>query len=365
MTHRVHNFNAGPAALPLQVLEEVQAELLDFKGTGMSILESSHRGKEYEAVHNDAQKLIAELMGFSLDEYKVLFLGGGASTQFFQVPQNLLGAGRKADYVNTGSWSEKAIKEAKRFGDVALAYDCKAMGGYNHIPPAAQLQMRPDATYLHITTNNTIEGTQFHAFPTPPAGVPLVADMSSDFLWRKFDVKPFGLIYAGAQKNLGPAGVTIVIIRNDLLARCADSLPTMCSYKKHAEENSLYNTPPVFAIYMSMKVLQWLKKLGGLEEMLKRNLEKAKHLYETIDATPAFFKAPVRKDGRSLMNVVWRLPTEALEEQFVKEAKAAGLVGLKGHRSVGGLRASIYNAVPLESVKALTGFMGEFLKKHG
>ncbi|MCU0724527.1 MAG: 3-phosphoserine/phosphohydroxythreonine transaminase [Planctomycetes bacterium] len=364
MTNRAHNFNPGPAALPLEVLKEVQEELLDFKGSGMSILEHSHRGKDYEAVHNQAQALFAELLGLTPD-YKVVFLGGGASTQFYMVPQNLITGGKKADYVNTGSWAEKAIKEAKKFGDVALAHDVKASGGYTYIPTQDQLKLRPDAVYLHITTNNTIEGTQYHAFPQAPAGVPLVADMSSDFLWRKFDPRPFGLIYAGAQKNLGPAGVTALIIRQDLAAKFVEGLPTMCNLKKHMDENSLYNTPPVFAIYVTAKVLEWIKRHGGLEAMEKRNLEKAKLLYDTIDAHPAYFKCPVRKDSRSMMNVVWRLPNEQLEEKFVKESKAAGLVGLKGHRSVGGLRASIYNAVPHASVKALVDFMTDFMKKNG
>ncbi|MBU1701348.1 MAG: 3-phosphoserine/phosphohydroxythreonine transaminase [Candidatus Eisenbacteria bacterium] len=365
MTHRIHNFNAGPATLPLSVLEEVQAELLDFKGCGMSIMEMSHRSPEYMEVHTEVQTLTSELLGLG-DDYKVLFLGGGASTQFYMIPQNLLSGGRKGDYIVTGTWAKKAAKEAKLFGEVHIAHDAaNADGKFTYIPTQDQLHLSPDAAYLHYTTNNTIAGTQFHYYPKAPAGVPVICDMSSDIFWKKFDPRPFGLIYAGAQKNLGPAGVTMVIIRKDMLDRCADGIPTMISYKTHADNDSLFNTAPVFPIYVVGKVLKWIKALGGLGAIEKRNREKAGLIYGAIDANPDFFRSPIQRESRSVMNIVWRLPSEDLEKTFIAEAKKSGLGGLKGHRSVGGCRASTYNAMPIEGVKALVGFMEAFAKKNG
>lgn len=365
MSHRVHNFNPGPATLPLAVLEEIQAELIDYQGSGMSIMETSHRSPEYSAVHAETQALTDELLGLG-DDFKVLLLGGGASTQFYAVPQNLISGGKKADYIITGSWAKKAVKEARFFGDIHVAHDAADSDGkFNYVPTQDQLDMRPDAAYLHFTTNNTIAGTQYQKFPEPPPGVPLVADMSSDMLWRGFDPKPFGIIYAGAQKNLGPSGVTLIIIRKDMLDRCADGLPTMISYKTHVDKDSLFNTAPVFPIYVMGKVLRWIKSLGGLAAMEKLNRAKADTLYGAIDANPEFFRSPIDKSSRSTMNVVWRLPSEDLEKRFIADAKEQGLVGLKGHRSVGGCRASIYNAMSPEGVKALVDFMGEFAKKNG
>jgi phosphoserine aminotransferase len=367
MTKRVYCFNPGPAALPLPVLEEVQAEMLNFNNSGMSVMELSHRGPDYEAVHKEAQTLFVELLGLD-EDWKILFLPGGSSTQFFTLPMNFLSEGKKkADYISTGSWSKKAIKEAKLFGDIHVAHDAaNAEGKFLYIPKQDQLKMRDDALYLHITTNNTIAGTQYHQFPAPPKGVFLAADMCSDLFWRKFDATPFGVFYASAQKNLGPSGVTIVAIRKSLLDKCSDKIPTMVNYKTHVNEDSLYNTAPTFAIYVVGKVLKWLKSLGGLEAMEKRNLAKGKLLYGAIDKNPEYWITDVHKDSRSVMNVVWRVKKdENLEKKFVSEAKTAGLVGLKGHRSVGGIRASIYNAMPLEGVQALVDFMGEFIRKNG
>ena len=366
MTHRVYCFNPGPAQLPLSVLQEVQAELLDYNGTGMSVMELSHRSPEFLAVLASAKKDFMELLDLD-SNWNILFLPGGSSTQFFTLPYNILQGEKKADYINTGSWSKKAIKEAKRFGDIQVAYDAaNAEGKFISIPRQDQLNIREDATYLHITTNNTIAGTQYHTLPTPPDGVFLAADMCSDMLWRKFDTKPFGIFYASAQKNLGPSGVTIVAIRNDFLELCSEDVPSMVSYKNQVKNDSLFNTGPTFPIYIVGKVLKWLKALGGLNEMERINTEKAKILYDALDASPDFWIAPVQKDSRSFMNVVWRVRNdENLEKKFIAEAKEAGLVGLKGHRSVGGIRASIYNAMPLEGVNALVAFMDTFIRKNG
>ncbi len=367
MTHRVYCFNPGPAALPLPVLEEVQRELLDYAGSGMSVMELSHRGAEYAAIHAEAQQLFSELLGLD-DDWKILFLSGGSSTQFFALPYNFLTPDKKkADYINTGSWSSQAIKEAKRFGDIHIAHDAgNAEKKFLYVPKQEQLNLREDALYLHFTSNNTIAGTQYHTFPKAPDGVFLAADMCSDLFWRKFDASPFGIFYASAQKNLGPSGVTIVAIRKSLLDKCNADVPTMVSYKTHVDKDSLFNTAPTFPIYIVGKVLKWLKALGGLDEMERRNLEKAKLLYDTIDAHPDFWITTVHKDSRSVMNVVWRVKNdEDLEKKFVNEAKAAGLIGLKGHRSVGGIRASIYNAVPYEGVKSLVDFMNGFIQKNG
>jgi len=365
VSHRVYNFNAGPATLPLPVLEEIQAEFLDYQGSGMSIIESSHRSPEYSAVHEEAESLFHELLGLS-DDFKVLFVGGGASSQFFTVPMNLLEGRKKADYIRTGTWAKKAIKEAELFGDVHVAGNSEnEEGKFNYCPNQSQLDLRDGTVYLHFTTNNTIAGTQYHTFPVPVEGSFLVADMSSDMLWRKFDATPFGIIYAGAQKNLGPSGVTVVIIRKDVLELCADNVPTMASYKTHAAKDSMFNTPPVFPIYTVGKVLKWVKGLGGLSAMEKINREKAGLVYDAIEGNPDFYRSPIQEDSRSMMNIVWRCPTEDLEKAFVAEAKANGMSGLKGHRSVGGCRASVYNAHPMEGVKALADFMNDFAKKNG
>lgn len=359
---RVSNFNAGPAALPLPVLERAREELLDFQGTGMSIMEHSHRGKAYDAVHNRAVSLLRELLSIP-DEYHVLFLQGGASQQFAMVPLNLLGD-KSADYIITGQWSEKALSEAKIVGRTRVAATTKQENGtFPRIPKQEELSLDENAAYVHITTNNTIAGTQWHYIPEV-GNVPLVADMSSDFLWKKFDVTRYGLIYAGAQKNLGPSGVVAVIIRKDLAEREPKNIPKIFRYKTFADQNSLYNTPPTFAIYLVQLVLEWVKESGGLSQMEARNREKGALLYGTIDAMPDFYRSPVEKESRSFMNVVFRLPSEALEERFIKEATAAGLVGLKGHRSVGGIRASIYNAASVEDVKKLCDFMKDFAEKN-
>lgn len=360
--NRAHNFNPGPAALPLEVLQKVQSELLDFAGTGMSILEVSHRSKDYEAVHNAAQSLMRELLGIP-EHYHILFLGGGASLQFSMVPMNLLGPGVSADYVITGAWSQKAFKEAKLVGNPRIAATTEEDGKFTRIPKQEELQLDPQARYVHITSNNTIFGTQWHTFPNT-GNVPIVADMSSDFLWRPFDIKPFGLIYGGAQKNLGPAGVTVVIIRDDLLALCREDIPIILRFKTHAKHNSLYNTPPVFAIYLVKLVLEWIKEKGGLSWMEQENRAKAARIYGVIDSYPEFYRAPVAKDSRSFMNAVFRLPSEELENKFLEGAKVHRFVGLKGHRSVGGIRVSMYNYVPKSSVEELARYMEEFARAH-
>lgn len=362
-TQRVHNFYAGPATMPLPALERAQAELLNFAGTGMSVMEISHRSKEYLALHAEAQALLRDLLTIPAN-YKVLFLQGGASLQFAMVPMNLLGGDRRADYLVTGDWSKKALKEAKRFGTTQVAYSAEG-SNFDRVPqPGEALSLDPGAAYVHLTSNNTIFGTQYHAFPDTQ-GIPLVADMSSDMLWRPFDVTPFGLIYAGAQKNLGPSGVVVVIIREDLLERCEPNLTPMLSYRTQAENDSLYNTPPTFGVYMLRNVLAWLKEIGGLAEIERRNKQKAELLYRVIDAHPGVYQGHARPDSRSVMNVTWRLPNEELEKAFLKGADERDLVGLKGHRSVGGMRASIYNAMPLESVQVLAEYMDAFAQKHG
>ena len=363
MTHRVINFYAGPAGLPLPALERAQEELLDFAGTGMSVMEVSHRSKEYDAVHEEAIALTKELMGLP-SNYKVLLLQGGAHLSFGMIPLNLLRNDKKADYIVTGNWAEKATKEAKLVaGDrVRVAASTKEQK-FSRLPHADEIKVGPDSAFVHFTSNNTVEGTQWHQFPQV-GNVPYICDMSSDFMWRPFDVSPFGLIYGGAQKNLGPSGVTLTIIREDFLEMCeAQDLPSYLRYKIHAEKNSLYNTPPTFGIYMIRNVLSWLKGLGGLARMEEQNRAKARRLYGVIDAHPSFYRCPVERESRSVMNVVFRLPTEADEERFVKEAKAKGMAGLKGHRSVGGIRASTYNAVQPEWLEALATFMADFAKR--
>ncbi len=360
MTHRVHNFNPGPAALPLPVLEQVQAEMLDFRGTGMSILEISHRSKAFEEVLGDAITRLKRLLRIN-DEFHVLFIQGGASLQFAMVPMNLALPGKKVSYIDTGYWSSRAIKEARQLGKAVEIPASSQDKDYTYIPTGFSLD--PDTSYLHITSNNTIKGTQWKEFPKAEA--PLVSDMSSDFLSRPFDVRPFGLIYAGAQKNLGPAGCAVVLIRQDMLSRVPKDLPTMLKYTTYTENNSLYNTPPCFVIYVIDLMLKWLEEtIGGLENMARINEEKARMIYDVIDRT-GFFRGTAQKESRSLMNITFRLASEDLEKKFLDEAKKNGLEGLKGHRSVGGCRASIYNAVSLESVRALVSFMEDFEKRFG
>jgi phosphoserine aminotransferase len=361
---RVANFNAGPAALPLPVLERAQRELLEYDGTGMSIMEHSHRGKAYEAVHNEAIALLRELVGIP-DDYEVLFVQGGASQQFAVVPMNFLGGGlgKSGDYLHTGNWSKLAMDEAKLFGTPRIAASTES-DKFTRVPRAEEIDIDPAAAYVHITTNNTIEGTQYHQIPDAK-GRPLVADMSSDFLWKPFDVTRFGLIYAGAQKNLGPSGVTLIIARKDLVEAGRKDIAKIFQYRTVAAANSLYNTPPTFAIYLVRNVLDWMKGIGGPAELQRQNEEKAGLLYATIDGRPDYWRAPVAKESRSVMNVVWRLPSEALEDQFVKESQKAGLIGLKGHRNVGGIRASLYNAVSVSDVKQLVAFMQAFAARNG
>ncbi|HET8674797.1 MAG TPA: 3-phosphoserine/phosphohydroxythreonine transaminase, partial [Blastocatellia bacterium] len=346
MTERIFNFSAGPAVLPLPVLEETQRNLLSLPGVGMSVLEISHRSKPFDEIILGAEADMRKLAGIP-DNYRVLFLQGGASLQFTMVPMNLLPAGGKADYILTGVWSKKALKEAKRIGQANVAGTTEAEN-FARIPRPDEIKLDPEAAYVHFTTNNTIYGTEWKQEPQT-GDVPLVADASSDIFSHRIDVSKYGLIYAGAQKNLAPAGVTLVIIRDDLLARSPESLPTMLNYNTHAAERSLFNTPPVFAIYVMRLVLKYLLDQGGLEEVERRNKEKAALLYDAIDATD-FYRAHAEPESRSLMNVTFRLPSEDLEKQFVSEATKAGLDGLKGHRSVGGCRASIYNAFPREGV---------------
>lgn len=361
---RVANFNAGPAALPLPVLERARDELLDFQGTGMSIMEHSHRGKAYEAVHDEAIALLTELAGVP-SGHQVLFMQGGASMQFALVPMNFLdgqtqGQAKTADYLHTGSWSKLAMDEARLFGGVRVAASTET-DRFTRVPRPEELALDAGAAYVHVTSNNTIEGTQYHYDPDTH-GVPLVADMSSDFLWKKPDISRYALIYAGAQKNLGPSGVVIVVARKDFLDSGKKDLPKIFKYTTYAQANSLYNTPPTFAIYLVRNVLSWVKTMG-IDKLHAQNQEKASLLYGALDAHADYYRAPVEKASRSTMNVVFRLPTEALEDQFVKESTKAGLIGLKGHRSVGGIRASIYNAVSVDDVKELVGFMEEFARR--
>jgi phosphoserine aminotransferase len=361
MAERIHNFNAGPAALPLPVLEQVQAEFLNIDGAGMSITEISHRSKVFDDIINDAVARVKRLLNIK-DSHQVLFLQGGASSQFFMAPMNLIPEGGFAEYVNTGSWSTKAIKEIELLGKPHTVVASSEDMDFRYIPK--DFPISDSAAYLHITSNNTIKGTQFHEYPKA-GSVPLVADMSSDIFCGPMDVARFGLIYAGAQKNLGPAGVTLVVIREDMLERTPDGIPTMLKYTTHAQKNSLYNTPPCFAIYVAKLVLKWIEEdIGGLDAMYARNKEKADILYDYIDSED-FYNGAAQKQDRSLMNVTFRLANEDLEKTFVDEALKNGLGGLKGHRSVGGCRASIYNPTGRESVDALVDFMKDFVARNG
>lgn len=361
MTERIFNFSAGPAILPVPVLEEAKREMLSLPGVGMSVMEISHRSKTFDAIHAQAEAGLRELLGIP-DNYRVLFLQGGASLQFSMIPMNFLSEGKSADYVITGSWGKKALKEAKREGAVNVAANM-ADGGFTRVPGNDELSLDPNAAYVHITTNETIEGVEWKDEP-PLGGVPLVADASSNILSRPVPVKKYALIYAGAQKNMGPSGVTLVIVRDDLLERIPDGLHTMLDYRTHVENNSLYNTPNTWGIYIINLVCKWLKEKGGIEGMYRENEEKAALLYDAIDATD-FYRGHADADARSLMNVTFRLPNEELEKKFTSEATAQGLDGLKGHRSVGGVRASIYNAFPIDGVKALVSFMKEFERTNG
>jgi len=365
MSKRVINFYAGPAGLPLPPLERARDEMLDFAGTGMSVMEISHRSKEYEAVHNEAIALLRELLNVP-ENYKVLLLQGGGNLQFCMLPMNLLWGGRKADYVVTGSWAKKAFKEAQIVNKEAARCIASTEGeGFRRLPTAAETQVTPDATYVHFTSNNTIYGTQFKQFPQA-GNVPLACDMSSDFLWRPFDVSPFGFIYAGAQKNLGPSGLVVTLIRDDLLAQCNPALPTMLKYGIHADANSLFNTPPTWSIYILRNVLAYNKQIGGLGAIEASNLRKGELLYGCIDRHAGFYKGYVTVPAdRSLMNVDFALPTAELDGRFVGEAKAAGMVGLKGYRDLGGIRVSMYNAVTVDQVQVLVDFMEEFIRKNG
>jgi phosphoserine aminotransferase len=360
-TARIHNFSAGPAVLPLEVLEQVQRDMLSLPGVGMSVLEISHRSAAFDEIIQGCEADIRTLAGIP-DGYRVLFLQGGASLQFSMVPMNLLQQGGSADYIVTGVWAQKAVKEAKRVGSVKIAATTEGEH-FKRIPSQQELTLDPAAAYVHYTTNNTIYGTQF-AYTPETGAVPLVADASSDIFSRPIDVQKYGLIYAGAQKNLAPAGVTLAIVREDLLKRTPSTLPTMLQYGVHAENASMYNTPPVFAIYVMRLVVSWLLRQGGLDAIARVNVRKADKLYAEIDRT-GFYRGHAGKDSRSRMNVTFRLPSEELEKKFVKESTAVGLDGLKGHRSVGGLRASMYNAFPESGVDALVQFMQEFERRNG
>ena len=357
---RVFNFSAGPAALPESVLQTAAAEMLDWHGSGMSVMEMSHRGKEFISIADEAEALLRELLAIPA-HYKVLFMQGGAIAENAIVPMNLLRGKASADYIDTGEWSKKSIKEAQKYGRVNVAASAKA-GGYTSIPPRAEWQLDPDAAYVHICSNETIGGVEYHF--TPDVGsVPLVADMSSDILSRPVDVSQFGLIYGGAQKNIGPAGLTIVIVRDDLIGHALPATPSAFDYKIVADNDSMYNTPPTYAIYIAGLVFKWIKARGGLAAMATHNATKAALLYDTLDAS-RFFSCPVARDCRSLMNVPFRLKDDTLDDAFLKGAQARGMLQLKGHRSVGGMRASIYNAMPIAGVQALVAYMAEFEAQH-
>lgn len=357
---RIFNFSAGPATLPLEVLETARDELTNWHGSGMSVMEMSHRGKEYMSIHAEAEADLRTLLGIPAN-YKVLFLQGGATAQFAMVPMNLLRGKAAADYLNTGEWSKKAIKEAKKFGQVNIVASSEDKN-FSYAPAFSTWTLDPNAAYVHITSNETIGGVEI--FDTPDTGnVPLVADMSSNILSRPIDVSKYGLIYAGAQKNIGPAGVTVVIVREDLLGQTVPGTPTVFDYKVQAEAESMYNTPPTYGIYIAGLVFKHLLAKGGLKAMEEQNRAKAKLIYDLLDAS-SLYQSPVALENRSLMNIPFTLKDAALDEDFLKQAKAAGLVQLKGHKSVGGMRASIYNAMPVEGVKALVAFMQNFEKTH-
>ena len=359
--NRVYNFNPGPSTLPLEVLKEAQAEFLNFQNTGMSILEISHRAKAYDAVHNQAKADILELMGLG-DDYEVLFIQGGASMQFDMIPMNFASAEKRGNYILSGSFATKAYKEAEKMGVGYVAASSKDVN-FKHIPTQDEIKLSDDVAYLHVCYNNTIYGTEYHYIPET-GDVPLIADMSSDILSRPMDFSKFSLIYAGVQKNLGPAGVVVVIGRRSLLEKSPENLPTMLKYDTFYKKNSLYNTPPAFSIYMVGKVANWLKQQGGLAVMAERNKKKASLVYDAIDNSNGFYIGHADKDSRSFMNVTFRLPSEELEAKFVAEALEHKLSGVKGHRSVGGMRTSIYNAMPYEGCECLADFMEKFRKAN-
>jgi phosphoserine aminotransferase len=361
--HRAFNFNAGPAAVPLEVLEKTQEGLVDFRGTGMSVMELSHRSSTYEEVHNQAISLLKELMLIP-EEYEVLFLQGGASLQFSMVPMNFLKKEQQAGYIMTGVWSEKAFSEAKLFGDPYQIYSYSTMEShYNRIPDLDDLHFHMSDAYIHMTSNNTIYGTQWKDYPDT-GKIPLIADMSSDILSKPIDIRKFALIYAGAQKNLGPSGVTVVIIRKDMIEKANSEISTMLKYSTYSENNSLYNTPPTFGIYMLGEVLQWVKNMGGIETIRNRNEEKAALIYDVIDKSDGFYIGHAEKESRSLMNITFRVKGVEIENKFLTEAKQKGFIGVNGHRLVGGCRASTYNAVPLEACRAFSEFMEQFQMRH-
>jgi phosphoserine aminotransferase len=359
---RKYNFYAGPSTLPVGVLNELQEEIVDYRGSGLSMVETSHRSNMYEEVHNGTIALVRELLTVPQD-YHVLLLTGGATMQFAMVPMNFLGDKRSCDIVVSGSWAKKALSDAQKLGTVNILYE-GAEQNYTSLPDPATVTPNADASYLHITSNETIGGLQWNDFPDT-GSVPLVCDMSSDIAGRRIPTEKFELIYAGAQKNLGPAGVTLVIVSSAMLERARSGLPAYLSYATHVEKNSLYNTPPVFSVYAMNKMLHWLKEQGGIQAAEKRNEEKARLIYQAIESSGGFYVSPVDRSYRSTMNVVFRLPSEELETLFVQEAEAAGMLGLKGHRNVGGIRASLYNAMPLEGAQTLAEFMRDFSAKNG
>ncbi len=361
MISRVYNFNPGPATLPLSVLQKAREELLDYRGTGMSVMEISHRSRQFEEIIASAEASILELAGLDKN-YRVLFLQGGASLQFMMVPFTFLPTGKTADYILTGSFAEKALQEASCLGNTHTAASTKD-SGYSAIPSQEELSFSPDPAYVHLTTNNTIYGTQWKYIPSC-GGAPLIADMSSDILSREMDLSKFSLIYAGAQKNLGPAGVTLVLIHKGMLEKVPDNIPKIFSYKTHADSASLYNTPSCFSIYILKLVMEWLKDQGGTPAMEILNEKKASLIYGAIDQSNNFYRGHARREDRSTMNITFRLPNEKMEKMFVEEAAAEGLMGLKGHRSVGGIRASIYNAMPLEGCETLARFMKDFCGRN-
>ncbi len=358
---RKYNFYAGPATLPLPVLVQVREEIVDYHGAGLSLIETSHRSKEYDKVHTGASSVIRELFRVP-DNYSILFLGGGATLQFGMVPLNLLQGKPFCDFTLTGQWSKKAYGDAKKIGNVNVVYD-GSDNNFTGLPDPEDIRTSRDAAYLHITSNETVQGVQWHRWPET-GSVPLVADMSSDIMSRPLPVDKFGLIYAGAQKNLGPAGVTLVIIRNDLVEEGQDTLPAYLRYRTHAEKDSLYNTPPVFSIYVLGLVMEWVKKSGGLSKMQALSTERAGLIYCAIDNSGGFYRCPVQETARSSMNIVFHLPSAELEARFIDEAGENDMIGLKGHRSLGGCRASVYNSMPVEGARALSEFMKEFARKN-
>ncbi len=358
----MYNFNAGPAVLPEEVLLEAQADLFNYKGMGLSVMEMSHRSKEFQAIIDDAYTRVKRIYGLG-DDYEVLFLQGGASLQFLMVPLNFAAEGKEANYINTGQWSKKAIAEAKKIGKPVHIAASSEDRNFAYIPRTWQLSQNP--AYLHITTNNTIFGTEWKFDPDVPEDIPLIADMSSNFMSKPINMQKYSLAYAGAQKNVGPAGTVIVIVKKSLLEKAIPGLPTMLDYNIHAKNGSLYNTPACFIIYMIGLVLKWIENFGGLEKIAENNKVKAGYIYDTIDASNGFYRGTVDKEDRSLMNITFRLPSEELEELFVSEAKKNAMIGLKGHRDVGGCRASCYNSLPLKAAKTLSEFMKEFQRQHG